>query len=99
LRQKPLKRSFRALFSELNNKNLKIMTKSQLADAVASKLGVSKKQGEESIEKVFEVIREAMLKGDKANVAGFGMFGVSFGKKAPKFRPSKDLKEAVQKTM
>lgn len=53
------------------------MTKGQLADSVASKLGMSKKQAEESIDTIFDVIAKTMIKGDKVNVPGFGIFRVS----------------------
>jgi len=53
------------------------MTKGQLADAVASKMGLSKKQAEEMIDTTFDVIVKTMIKGDKVNVPGFGIFKVS----------------------
>ena len=53
------------------------MTKGQLADAVASKMGLSKKQAEEMIDTTFDVIVKTMIKGDKVNIPGFGIFKVS----------------------
>lgn len=53
------------------------MTKGQLADAVASKMGLSKKQAEEMIDTIFDVIVKTMIKGDKVNIPGFGIFKVS----------------------
>ncbi len=53
------------------------MTKGQLADAVASKMGLSKKQAEEIIDSTFDVIVKTMIKGDKVNIPGFGIFKVS----------------------
>ena len=53
------------------------MTKGQLADAVASKMGLSKKQAEETIDATFDVIAKTMIKDDKVNVPGFGIFRVS----------------------
>lgn len=53
------------------------MTINQLADAVASKMGLSKKQAAEIITSTFDVIAKTMIKGDKVNVPGFGIFRVA----------------------
>jgi len=53
------------------------MNKAQLADAVASKMGLSKKQAEDMIDATFDIIAKTMIKGDKVNIPGFGIFRVS----------------------
>lgn len=91
-----------------------MVKKNQLAEKLAEKFGVSKKQGMEWMDTLFEEITRAIKSGDKVNIAGFGIFRVADRKaregrnpktgetvhikasKAPKFRASKVLKEAVQ---
>lgn len=91
-----------------------MVKKNQLAQKVAEKFNVSKKQGMEYIDFLFEEVTKAIKGGDKVNIAGFGIFRVADRKaregrnpktgetvhiaasKAPKFRASKVLKEAVQ---
>jgi len=52
------------------------MTKKQLVDRVAKKVGLTKKTAEIAVNAVFGNIREAMVKGDKVVVTGFGTFMV-----------------------
>jgi len=91
-----------------------MVKKNQLAQKMAEKFGISKKQGMEWIDAMFEEITRVIKSGDKVNIAGFGIFRVADRKaregrnpktgesvhiaasKAPKFRASKVLKEAVQ---
>ncbi|MDO8495374.1 MAG: HU family DNA-binding protein [bacterium] len=91
-----------------------MVKKNQLAEKLAEKYGVSKKQGMEWLDTIFEEITKVIKSGDKVNIAGFGIFRVADRKaregrnpktgetvhikasKAPKFRASKVLKEAVQ---
>jgi len=53
------------------------MTKDQLIEAVANKIGVSKKQGEEFMEAVLDEITKALQKNDKVVLTGFGAFVIS----------------------
>lgn len=91
-----------------------MVKKNQLAQKLAEKFGISKKQGLEWLDATFDEITRVIKSGDKMNVAGFGIFRVADRKaregrnpktgetvhiaasKAPKFRASKVLKEAVQ---
>lgn len=91
-----------------------MVKKNQLAQKLAEKFGVSKKQGMEWLDATFDEIASVIKSGDKVNIAGFGIFRVADRKaregrnpktgetvhikasKAPKFRASKVLKEAVQ---
>ncbi|MBI4697486.1 MAG: integration host factor subunit beta [Nitrospirae bacterium] len=51
------------------------MTKSSLIEKISEKAeGLTKKQTEVVIETVFESIKEALTKGDKVEIRGFGNF-------------------------
>lgn len=52
------------------------MTKNELTERVAKKVGLTKKASFEAVNAVFGNIREALLKGDKVVVTGFGTFRV-----------------------
>lgn len=52
------------------------MNKVELAAAVAEKTGVSKAAGEKAVKAVFEAVTEALVKGDKVQLIGFGSFEV-----------------------
>jgi len=52
------------------------MTKKQLVDRVSKKVGLTKKTAEQTVNAVFGNIREAMIKGDKVVITGFGTFMV-----------------------
>ncbi len=53
------------------------MNKSELVDAVAEKAGLSKKDVAGTIDALQDVISEALVKGDKVALVGFGTFQVS----------------------
>ena len=50
------------------------MNKSELVDAIAVKTGATKKASEESLNAILEVIKEALVKGEKVQLVGFGSF-------------------------
>ncbi|NET30632.1 MAG: HU family DNA-binding protein [Cyanothece sp. SIO1E1] len=50
------------------------MNKGELVDAVAEKAGVTKKQGDVVLTAAIECIMEAVSKGDKVTLVGFGSF-------------------------
>ena len=50
------------------------MNKSELVDAIAAKTGTTKKASEESLNALLDVIKEALVKGDKVQLVGFGSF-------------------------
>ncbi|MHB1484340.1 MAG: HU family DNA-binding protein [Saccharofermentanales bacterium] len=52
------------------------MNKSDLIDAVAAKCDMSKKDSEEAVNAVVSSIREALEKGEKVQLVGFGTFEV-----------------------
>lgn len=52
------------------------MNKSDLVAAVAAKTGTTKKDAETAINSFVEVVTEALEKGDKVQLVGFGSFEV-----------------------
>ena len=52
------------------------MNKTELIAAVAEKTGLTKKDAERVINATFESVTEALAKGDKVAVSGFGNFEV-----------------------
>lgn len=52
------------------------MTKSELIASVADKTGMTKKDSEKALSAVIETITEAMAKGEKVQLVGFGTFEV-----------------------
>ena len=52
------------------------MTKTELIAAVAEKAGITKKDAERVINATMETITESLVKGDKVQVSGFGIFEV-----------------------
>jgi integration host factor beta subunit len=52
------------------------MKKADLVDAIAGKAGVPKAQVQQMVEDVFELISDALSKGEKIDLRGFGTFSV-----------------------
>ena len=52
------------------------MTKSELIASVSEKAGMTKKDAEKAITAVIDSITEALSKGDKVQLVGFGTFEV-----------------------
>ena len=52
------------------------MNKSDLIAAIAEKTGTTKKSAEASLNAMTEVITDALVKGDKVQLVGFGSFEV-----------------------
>ena len=52
------------------------MNKSELIAAVAAKTGATKKKAEEPVDAFVDVVTEALSKGDKVQLVGFGSFEV-----------------------
>lgn len=53
------------------------MTKVELIAAVAANAGLSKKDAEKAVNGTIAAITDALKKGDKVSLVGFGTFGVS----------------------
>lgn len=52
------------------------MNKNELITAVAEKAGISKKDSESAVNAVVSAITDALKKGDKVQIVGFGSFEV-----------------------
>ena len=52
------------------------MNKQELVTSVAEKSGLTKKDSEKAVNAVFASIEEALAKGDKVQLVGFGTFEV-----------------------
>lgn len=52
------------------------MTKNELTDKVARKVGLTRKTAYEAVNAVFGNIKESLVKGDKVVITGFGTFKV-----------------------
>ena len=58
------------------------MNKEELVFALSSKTAFSKKESERAIDEIFQIITDALISGDKVQVANFGVFEVK--KRAPR---------------
>lgn len=52
------------------------MNKTELIEAIVAKTGASKKDADAMVKATFDAITEAMAKGDKVSLIGFGNFEV-----------------------
>ena len=52
------------------------MTKKELTEKLSKKVGLTKKAAFDSVNSVFGLIKEALSKGDKVVITGFGTFEV-----------------------
>ncbi|MDW0109086.1 MULTISPECIES: HU family DNA-binding protein [Sporosarcina] len=52
------------------------MNKTELINSVAEEAGLSKKDATKAVETVFETIQDALSKGEKVQLIGFGNFEV-----------------------
>lgn len=75
------------------------MNKSDLIAAVAAKTGETKKSAETSINAIVDVISEALAKGDKIQLVGFGSFEVRqrAARKGRNPQTGKELKISAKK--
>lgn len=55
---------------------MKTVTKADIVDSVNAKIGFSKKDSTEIVERVFEAIKHALESGESVKIAGFGKFEV-----------------------
>ncbi|MGH7907418.1 MAG: HU family DNA-binding protein [Candidatus Binataceae bacterium] len=53
------------------------MTKAELIDELANKLGLQKSEAEKALNIVLDDIVGALKRGDRVNISGFGTFSVS----------------------
>lgn len=52
------------------------MTKNELAQRIAKKVGLNKKTAFDAVNSIFGTIRESLAKGEKVVITGFGTFKV-----------------------
>ncbi|MBE6713227.1 MAG: HU family DNA-binding protein [Ruminococcaceae bacterium] len=52
------------------------MTKSELSLALAEKIGIKKKDARLVTDEIFELMRSALVRGEKVQISGFGSFEV-----------------------
>ena len=50
------------------------MTKADIVEMIYERVGFSKKESAEIVETIFEVIKEALVSGEKVKFSGFGNF-------------------------
>ncbi len=76
------------------------MNKAELINAVAEQAGLSKKDSELAVNAVIAVVTDALAKGDKVQVVGFGSFEVKARAARTGRNPQtgKEIKIAASKT-
>ncbi|MBW2393490.1 MAG: integration host factor subunit alpha [Deltaproteobacteria bacterium] len=52
------------------------MTKADIVEHIYERVGFSKKESAELVEKVFDIIKETLSEGEKVKISGFGNFVV-----------------------
>ena len=52
------------------------MTKAEIVEQIYERVGFSKKEAAELVEKVFEIMKETLSEGEKVKISGFGNFVV-----------------------
>ncbi len=52
------------------------MTKAEIVEQIYERVGFSKKEAAELVEKVFEIMKETLAAGEKVKISGFGNFVV-----------------------
>ena len=70
------------------------MNKTELIAAVAAKAGLTKKDAERAVNATVEAITEALVKGEKVSVSGFGIFEVK--EREARIGRNPRTKEAIQ---
>ena len=51
------------------------MKKADIADQVADRIGMSRSDAGDAVEAVFDVVRDALARGEEVRIVGFGIFG------------------------
>ena len=52
------------------------MTKAEIVEQIYERVGFSKKEAAELVERVFEIMKETLSQGEKVKISGFGNFVV-----------------------
>ena len=74
------------------------MNKTELVAAVAAKAGLTKEQAANAVNAVFGSMSEALTKGDKIQLVGFGTFAVKYRKEKQSKNPQTGAKITVPAT-
>ena len=70
------------------------MNKTELIAAVAEKTGMTKKDAERVVSMTFDTVAQALVKGEKVQVSGFGIFEVK--EREARVGRNPRTKEAIQ---
>lgn len=70
------------------------MTKTELTEALASKVGITKSKAAEAVDAVFGIITGSLKKGNKVTLVGFGTFDVA--KRAARVGMNPQTKEKIK---
>jgi len=70
------------------------MNKTELIAAVAEKTGMTKKDAERAVSMTFDTVAQALVKGEKVQVSGFGIFEVK--EREARVGRNPRTKEAIQ---
>jgi integration host factor subunit alpha len=58
------------------------LTKAELADLLFDQLGLNKRESKDMVEAFFDILREALVRGEDVKLVGFGNFNIR--RKAPR---------------
>jgi integration host factor subunit alpha len=53
------------------------MTKADIVEHIYERVGFSKKESAELVERVFDIIKETLARGEKVKISGFGNFVIN----------------------
>ena len=53
------------------------MTKADLVELICERAGASKREAEEVVATIFEIVRECLCRGERVKISGFGSFSVA----------------------
>ena len=91
-----------------------VMSKADLVEKVNAETGLTKRASREALDAITSIVSDALARGDKVTLVGFGTFQIMQrkarrgrnpqtgeeiqipGKKVPKFKPGRALREKVK---
>ena len=78
--------------------SLNMQNKETLIQALVKKIGLSKREAGECLQVILDEISKILSKGEEVKLTGFGKFLVKEirGRKIPKFKAGRTLKDAVK---
>ena len=75
------------------------LTKAEMAERLFLDVGLNKREAKEFVDAFFEVVREALEKGEQVKLSGFGNFDLRqkiSARRVVTFRPGQKLKVRVE---